>query len=272
MASGMKSRYAKQPKRRKAKKSLLYAGVSRLGTAVMRNPVMFGGSTAFLISLGFVAVNAIWHQPQVHPSAFVSTRGPVIPVKAVPVPTPAPEALRSEVPPRVDRDMSDVRADDEGPTGSIEPQSGDGNIRSVQQVLSGLGLYQGPVDGLTGPQTRGAVENYRRIVGLPDGSDVDDALLRQLGLKADAPAPLPVARAAVETPPVAAAPQAGNADIRRVQGALRAFGHDGIEVDGVMGRATRDAIREFQSLFGLKVTGEADQALLTKMREIGLTD
>src|SRR5690606_39817695 len=85
--------------------------------------------------------------------------------------------------PRVDRPMPEELPVENDSTGSITPPTGDNDIRSVQQVLNGLGLYQGPVDGLTGPQTRSAVENYRRIVGLSPGSDIDDALLVQLGLR-----------------------------------------------------------------------------------------
>jgi len=59
-------------------------------------------------------------------------------------------------------------------------------------------------------------------------------------------------------------------DIVRVQAGLKAFGNDGIEIDGVIGGRTRDAIREFQSLFDLPVTGEPDASLVTKMQEIGL--
>lgn len=265
----MKSRTAKQPKRRKAKKSLVMVGLSRLGAAVAHNPITFGGSSVFFVSLAFVSVNALWYQPQVHPSAFVSTRAPLIPVKAIPIPTPAPAQIRSEVPPRVDASISAEMPVELGSTGSIAPQAGDKHLRSVQQVLNDLGLYQGPVDGLTGPQTRTAIENYRRIVGLSSGSDVDGALLRQLGLQAETPAP--VRAAAVTSAPVASA-NGANAAVMRVQGGLRAFGHDSIQIDGVMGKNTRDAIREFQSLFGLKITGEADQELLTKMREIGLAD
>jgi peptidoglycan hydrolase-like protein with peptidoglycan-binding domain len=58
----------------------------------------------------------------------------------------------------------------------------------------------------------------------------------------------------------------------RVQAGLKAFGNDGIEVDGLLGQNTQAAIREFQSLFGLPVTGQPDQALLAKMREVGLTN
>jgi peptidoglycan hydrolase-like protein with peptidoglycan-binding domain len=60
--------------------------------------------------------------------------------------------------------------------------------------------------------------------------------------------------------------------IARVQAGLKEFGNEAIEVDGVMGARTSAAIREFQSLFGLKVTGEADQAVYAKMKEIGLID
>ena len=50
------------------------------------------------------------------------------------------------------------------------------------------------------------------------------------------------------------------------------FGNDGIELDGVVGSRTRAAIKEFQTLFGLPVTGEPDEALYAKMRETGLTN
>lgn len=270
MANGMKSRTAKQPKRRKARKSLLYAGVSRLATAVARNPVSFGGSTAFLVTLAVVSVNALWNQAQVHPSAFVSTRAPLMPVKAIPTPTPAPAEVRSEVPPRVDTPAPAVELSDNGPTGSITPPMGDSNVRSIQQVLNGLGLYQGPVDGLTGPQTRTAVENYRRIVGLSAGSDIDEALLIQLGLSK---APAAERKEASLKPAQASAPVSSDASaIKRVQAGLRAFGHTEIQVDGVLGKGTREAIREFQSLFGLKVNGEVSRELIAKMQEIGLAE
>ncbi|MAS15524.1 MAG: peptidoglycan-binding protein [Nitratireductor sp.] len=87
------------------------------------------------------------------------------------------------------------------------------------------------------------------------------------------PVPVPTAdvpQSRVQT----AALQTTEADptIMRVQAGLKAFGNDGIEVDGLLGQNTQAAIREFQSLFGLPVTGQPDQALLAKMREVGLTN
>ncbi|MBV2142631.1 peptidoglycan-binding protein [Falsochrobactrum sp. TDYN1] len=59
-------------------------------------------------------------------------------------------------------------------------------------------------------------------------------------------------------------------DIVRVQAGLKAFGNDRVSVDGVPGKSTQEAVREFQKLFGLPMTGEIDAVLIGKMREIGL--
>ena len=88
-------------------------------------------------------------------------------------------------------------------------------------------------------------------------------------------AEMPVPSAEVPKPAVqTAALEMTEADptIMRVQAGLKAFGNDGIEVDGVLGQDTQSAIREFQSLFGLPVSGRPDEAFLAKMREVGLTN
>ncbi|MCT7373447.1 peptidoglycan-binding protein [Chelativorans sp. EGI FJ00035] len=293
------TRYARRPEYGVEEGGWLRAGLSGLGAVIARNPAAVGGTTAFFVSLAFVSANALWYQPQVHPSAFVSTRVPAF------IAAPEMEIAPEETPRPATAPREEVRAVTDGveapkveaepapeSTGSVAEDSGDDTVRAVQKVLSDLGLYRGPVDGLTGPQTRGAVENYRRIVGLEAGTEIDSPLLSQLGLEGAAesapaatelavPAPKPAPRPAQEqSDPVqtasldsgAAAAASSDPVIKRVQAGLKAFGNDGIEVDGVMGENTRSAIREFQSLFGLPVTGEPDQAFLAKMREIGLTN
>ena len=277
---------------------------ARAGTVLVDNPAAVGGATAFLVALSFVSANALWYQPQLHPSAFVSTRDHVSQI------VPADDMQREITPPRPETaprqdiralpfDEQVVPAPSNEPTGSVTEDTGDDTVRAVQRVLNDLGLYRGPVDGLSGPQTHAAVENYRRIVGLEEGGEIDDALLRQLGLKeapqhqqaqlpaqipeiAPKPTPRPTSSDAVQTAslerkppqatPAAAATEEGDELLKRVQAGLRAFGNDGIQIDGVMGENTRLAIREFQSLFGLPVTGEVDETLIAKMREIGLTN
>ncbi|WEX07745.1 peptidoglycan-binding protein [Chelativorans sp. AA-79] len=269
------TRYAKRPdaKRQNKRAGWLRAGISGVASATARNPVAVGGTTAFLVSLAFVSANAVFYQPQVHPNAFLSTRelGPrALPDAAPehPHPRAAPRDVR-QVDPLPDAGAGEEA--DPGSTGSVPVQAdGDETVRSVQDVLSDLGLYRGPIDGMAGPQTNAAIETYRRVVGLDEGHQIDAALLNQLGLGSggqSAPAPAePGTDHGVQT----ASAEAGDATIRRIQAGLKAFGNDGIEIDGMMGARTEQAIREFQSLFGLPVTGEPDAVLVTKMKEIGL--
>ena len=130
------------------------------------------------------------------------------------------------------------------------------------------------MDGLVGPQTRKAVEDYQKLAGLDVSGEISEDLLRDLATQAptgtDAVAPAP--RPAPSTPASTEVAAPSSEDVARIQAGLRAFGHDGIEIDGVVGMKTKSAIREFQSLFGLPVTGEPDLALSEKMREIGLTN
>ena len=74
---------------------------------------------------------------------------------------------------------------------------------------------------------------------------------------------------AVPAVTVARAP-AADERIRRIQAGLRSFGNDQIVIDGLTGSRTRSAILEFQALFGLPETGDPDDAVVAKMKEIGL--
>lgn len=92
ITGGMMFCYRKQQKRKSRRKrpktSLVYACLSCVGLAVMRNPAFFGGSAAFLVSLAIVSVNALYYQPSLmHRNVFVSTRTQLIPSTAIaPIP------------------------------------------------------------------------------------------------------------------------------------------------------------------------------------------
>lgn len=241
-------------------------GASVVGGAIVRNPVLVGGTTAFLVALSYVSANALWYQPHFHSGAFFSTRdtsyvGPPAPLE--PGDGPAETTIR------IERDT--VAAPPPAPIG-------DPTVKQVQSVLHELNFYDGTVDGLTGPATRKAIETYRKTVGLPVNGDIDLQLIDHLGSATATAAiprqPVPTPRSSVGTVVPEARPAAGGGDPRivKIQAGLKAFGNDGIEIDGVVGTRTKLAIKEFQSLFGLPVTGEPDEALYKKMREIGLTN
>ncbi len=258
-------------KRRDAKakrRSLLRSGMLAAGEAIARNPGLAGGVTAFAVTFLFVSANAIWYQPHAHKSAFFETRDRSA--------YRAPDAAESETLIRIQR------------------QPADPAVQKAQEALGRLQLYTGAVDGIPGPRTKKAVEDYQRIAGIAVSGEIDAALLTRLAEGADTrpavalpdrtplpgafqtaeniapttamPQPQP-AEAAPFTPPADADPQ-----VVRIQAGLKAFGNDGIEIDGVAGSRTKAAIREFQTLFGLPVTGEPDDVLYAKMQEIGLTN
>lgn len=241
---------------------LLYDGLTAAGAAISRNPLRVGGATAFLVTLFYVSANALWNQPQPHESTFFITR----------------EAPRLSAPMLDEADDydDDAEAAPAPRDAAAAPRIGDPVVEQVQDILGDLNLYTGSVDGIAGPQTRSAVESYQRMIGVEPSGRIDERLLAELMTRRAAPGTEP----AVVPAPRPAAMQMASADpnaapasaIVKIQAGLKAFGHDGIEIDGVIGLKTSSAIREFQSLFGLPVTGQPDEALFAKMREIGLTD
>jgi peptidoglycan hydrolase-like protein with peptidoglycan-binding domain len=229
----------------------------------------WGGGTALAIVFAFVSSNAIWYQPHGHLRPLMATRMPATPpatqTAAVEPPAPAASVQRLSLPEEI-----------EVPTTARVPTPplpvGEPVVAEVQQVMAELGLYKGTIDGLTGPQTDEAIRRYRKMVGLEVTGSIDDKLLSTLGTSTRA-MPAPRQTASVETArPVPTRPVGDAPDpiVQRIQAGLRAFGNDHIDVDGRVGPNTSAAIKEFQSLFGLPVTGEVDADLHVKMTEIGL--
>ncbi len=61
------------------------------------------------------------------------------------------------------------------------------------------------------------------------------------------------------------APAKGTEEIKKVQEALKAKGHDPGPIDGVMGPKTRAALKAFQKASALKETGELDVQTAEKL-------
>ncbi|MDG4880294.1 peptidoglycan-binding protein [Mesorhizobium sp. WSM4884] len=258
------ARSARRPKVVEPERGVLAEGAVAVGQMISRNPVLVGGSTAFLVTLFYVSANALWYQPFPHTGAFFATRS----IENF------PHAVSDEP----ETTINIVR---QAPQPAPKP---DPVVQQVQGILKDLNFYDGTVDGLTGPATRKAIQAYQLKVGLPASGEVDGALLDQLGARQTTaaiphPAPRPADGAAAQaakpaaiSAPANGATQAPDARIIKIQAGLKAFGNDGMQLDGVVGARTKAAIKEFQALFGLPETGEPDEAVYAKMREIGLTN
>lgn len=242
-----------------------------VGGALARNPTLVGGSTAFLVALSFISANAIWYQPHFHPGAFFATRDNNY---------VGPPAREAETTIRIERQDEVGVAPSAEPVAVAKPQpKPDPVVEKVQAVLQSMNFYDGTIDGIDGPNTRKAVDAYRRTIGIASGG-IDATLLEALGVsEKTAGIRAPAEHSQPETAPEpiqvsAASPAMPQPDpvIMKIQAGLKAFGNDKIEIDGMIGAKTKAAIREFQSLFGLPVTGEPSEALYAKMREVGLTN
>jgi peptidoglycan hydrolase-like protein with peptidoglycan-binding domain len=231
------------------------SAAATLGAMIMRNPAAVGGSTAFLVALFYVSANALWYQPHAHLGAFFATRDFVRGTSGEAA-VGEPETTFVIERPVVKRPPSD-------PT-----------TQQVQRILRDLQFYAGEVDGVAGPATLRAIQAYQQKIGLEVTGKIDDVLLEQLGAQPTTSgiAPIPVPRPAAAVQPPAAPSEDATALNMKIQAGLKAFGNEDVGIDGVIGSRTRAAIREFQSLFGMPVTGEPDEALYAKMREIGLTN
>ncbi|RUV77193.1 MAG: peptidoglycan-binding protein [Mesorhizobium sp.] len=254
------ARSAKQPKAVKRRGNAFQGSAVAVGSLISRNPVLVGGSTAFLVTLFYVSANALWYQPFPHAGAFFATRS-------------------IEGFPRAGADEPETTINIVRP-GSA-PIKSDPVVEQIQGILKDLDFYSGTVDGISGPNTRKAIQAYQQKVGLSASGEIDSVLLDQLGATPTAstvvphPAPRPDDMAAIPvsaSAPADAPVQAPDARIIKIQAGLKAFGNDDMQLDGVVGARTKAAIKEFQSLFGLPETGEPDEVVYVKMREIGLTN
>ena len=145
-------------------------------------------------------------------------------------------------------------------------------IRELQGRLKAAGFNPGAIDGTIGRQTRSAVREYAEARVLPNADATRELLVR---LKAEAPASVssaPVSSPSVSSPPVpqqfdkptpdSAAPLTPD-EIRDLQGRLEAAGFKPGAIDGVMGRQTRSAVREYAEAQGIPIA-EATRDLLSR--------
>jgi peptidoglycan hydrolase-like protein with peptidoglycan-binding domain len=279
-------------------------GAAKLGGVVGRYPSISGGAMAFAVIFSFVAANALWYQPGIHPSPFFRTRDPA-----------APYALAGRKPFFSSRtepaDTTTFRIERPDDVASVIQSGAAAPVTLVSQVQSELvrrGLYNGAADGVIGPRTTAAILFFEESAGLKQTGEPSPQLLAALkagGAPAAPAAPAASAGVAVplEKPPVDVTSKAALADpvaaailnsdrevrtasvtparkpvpdavanvnmVMQIQKGLSNIAYSNVSIDGVAGETTRTAILHFQKHYRLPETGEADSTVLKKLREIG---
>lgn len=214
----------------------------RITDLVIENPVRSGGFVMVVVAVATIVSNAAYFQTARHPAPLFATRQDA---DAAPLPKGRTVAVATH--------------------GQGDPAAAGGAalVTAIQQALAALDLYDGPIDGKAGPQTRGAISAFETRMGLPATGQPSPQLLPKL--KSALP------RASADDPAATGSvdPALSAARIRKVQTALNEIGYGPIRVDGKGGGATQDAIRRFELDNGLVLTGEAGDALVAKLVEIG---
>jgi peptidoglycan hydrolase-like protein with peptidoglycan-binding domain len=137
----------------------------------------------------------------------------------------------------------------ETPVDQMPDQMERAYIIGLQEELQAHGYKPGPVDGVLGARTKQAIRQYQKDAGLQVNGVASKELLDHMKF----------ALPKVNAKPGSAEPS--RALVSEVQQLLWDRGYYRDAVDGLMGPATRDAVKRFQADAKLPVTGVVDQRL-----------
>ncbi|MGJ8570643.1 MAG: peptidoglycan-binding domain-containing protein [Hoeflea sp.] len=166
-----------------------------LGSVVSAHPSLAGGSVAFAVIFGFVATNALWHQPGQHPAPILKTRD--VASSTAPLASAQQGAMTPLIKGAPTRTVTTYRIErsDETPTASIpvpvapapavsqvSPEvsaapASDPVLVQIQTVLARKGLYSGEIDGLMGPKSAAAIRAWEKTNGYTETGEASAALL-----------------------------------------------------------------------------------------------
>ena len=135
-------------------------------------------------------------------------------------------------------------------------------VEALQLALKELGFYTGKVDGKFGSGTRSAVVAFQKMNGLNQTGSADgdfQALLYEGKPKNSRGKALSVTTVAPLAGALISSGSQGPA-VTRLQTQLKILGYYSSAVDGIAGKGTVQAIKDFQKKNGLSQTGKADAA------------
>jgi peptidoglycan hydrolase-like protein with peptidoglycan-binding domain len=129
-------------------------------------------------------------------------------------------------------------------------------VRTVQNRLHQLGFFNDPADGVWGPSTQVALENFQRARGLEVSGQLTPPTVAAMGFEPGSFPPRSTASAAEPLDP---------AVVKSAQRELRRLGFYRGTADGVWGARSQDALARFQQSRGLQASGEFNPATLSAL-------
>lgn len=213
----MAPRKRKSPKKTTAQigAGIVSLVVSAIGREILRHPKMVGSCGAFAVVFGFVAANALWYQPGVHPSPFLRTRDAENPNGIAGYRPAEPLGTHGNVTTfRIERPAETETAQQPAAETPAQPaaesQKPQQIVADIQAELKKRGLYEGEADGRMGPRTAAAIMFFEETLGMEQTGEPTTRVLAALRIDGATVAAIPRDRPAdstggVEIDPVAAA-------------------------------------------------------------------
>ncbi|WP_375637422.1 MULTISPECIES: peptidoglycan-binding domain-containing protein [unclassified Bartonella] len=229
-----------------------------------KNTLFFVGSLLFSISFLFISFNALFSQMTTHQN--ILTQMKFSSVQSIGKSSTLSE--KEEKSQELSRVTSVHSQNHNHTNSSLSSQSA--SMLEKQKELAKLGLYDGPLDGLEGPKTRRAITLWKQqtaqrmqknVLSNP-ATDEIAILIKQSEIETNNTKNMTHLKEAILEPSVE--------DIIQVQKALHIFGNEEVIVTGIEDQKTIEALKQFQKIFDLPVTGKINHTILMKMREIGL--
>jgi peptidoglycan hydrolase-like protein with peptidoglycan-binding domain len=160
----------------------------------------------------------------------------------------------------------------------------DALVEDVQRELLASGHFQGLVDGVTGPRTKIAIENYQRENKIDVTGEISQSLLEHIqytrkvnqaaeftgSLETEQPLAQPVEKPLAQVPLKALAkPKVvakGDNAVSKLQVRLTMLGYDPGSQSGQLDEGTRSAILIFEMDHGLPMQGKISKGLLAALK------
>ncbi|EJF86771.1 peptidoglycan-binding domain-containing protein [Bartonella rattimassiliensis] len=231
-----------------------------------KNTLFFVGSLLFSISFLFVSFNALFSQMTTHQDIFTQMEFS----SAQNIEKSSALSEKEEKSQELSRATSRSSLNHHHKNLSFPSQTE--SMLEKQKELAKLGFYDGPLDGLEGPKTRRAIALWKQQAAqkmqnnvVPNSTTDEIAILikqSEIEIANKTKRNITHSKEAIFNPSVK--------DIIQVQKALRIFGNEEVTATGVEDQKTIEALKQFQKMFDLPVTGKINRTILMKMREIGL--
>jgi len=225
---------------------------------LQNNPSVAAGTCTFAVAFALVAGNAFYAQNGNHPDPIWATRDATVTQSVTP-------AVRPVKITRVDPKRIPVPAERADTRAKAKKSP---LVEAIQAALVRSGDFNGEVDGMIGPVTRASISSYQARHNLKVTGRADAELLALIER---------------DTPQIVASsdPLSGLIDsnqnakydrnlVQQIQAGIARSGLAEIEVDGIFGNQTKQAIEAFQRKNALEVDGKPSKQVLRKMLNLGL--